>query len=164
MFPSLILVLATSVTALIADPVPVTSCCPEGSFLAIDDVLGDEAKQRSDGTWPRPYVDFYPFQSEETFSEEIFTNYYNQRSRLPEHGGGRKRFGRHEFVTGFKCVPIFKNQLPSLTGYPPFSPALPYFIDGYDEAYPQHPHSPASRYSGSGRCNKKQFQIYVHCT
>ena len=162
MSPSLILVLTTSVTALIAsDPVPVTSCCPEGSFLAIDDVLGDEAKQRSDGTWPRPYVDFYPFQSEETFSEEIFTNYYNQRSRLPEHGGGRKRFGRHEFVTGFKCVPIFKNQLPSLTGYPPFSPALPYFIDGYDEANPQQG---VSRYSGSGRCNKKQFQIYVHCT
>ena len=160
MFPSLVLVLATSVTALIADPVPVTSCCPEGSFLAIDDVLGDEAKQRSDGTWPRPYVDFYPFQSEETFSEEIFTNYYNQRSRLPEHGG-REKFGRHELVTGFKCVPTFKNQLPSLTGYPPCSPALPYFIDGYDEAYPQQG---ASRYSGSGRCNKKQFQIYVHCT
>merc|ERR1711962_216864 len=149
MFPSLILVLVTSVTALIAgDPVPVTSCCPEGSFLAIDDVLGDEAKQRSDGTWPRPYVDFYPFQSEETFSEEIFTNYYNQRSRLPEHGGGREIFGRHEFVTGFKCVPTFKNQLPSLNGYPPFSPALPYFIDGYDEAHPQQG---ASRYSGSGK-------------
>ena len=60
-------------------------------------------------------------------------SYYNQISRLPGYRSDRYEGSRHEFVTGFRCVPSYRNQLPSLTGYPPFSPALPYYVDAWAE-------------------------------
>ena len=138
MLPTLIFaqVITTTVVSLKSKPVLVTSCCPEGSFLAIDDILGEDARQYEQGGWPRLHLDFA---LPRLHPHSVCTNftYYNQRSKLsgyrPDHhdqGGGR-----HEFVTGFQCVPTYRNQLPSLSGYPPFSPSLPYYVDAWDEAY-----------------------------
>ena len=45
MLPTLIFALITRVVSLNSKTVPVTSCCPEGSFLAIDELQGDEGRQ-----------------------------------------------------------------------------------------------------------------------
>jgi len=135
MLPTLIFALITRVVSLNGNAVPVTTCCPEGSFLAIDDILGEEARQYEDGGWPRLHTDFsLPDLDRDSLGANF--SYNNQRSRLPGYRRDQGYEGsRHEFVTGFKCVPSYRNQLPSLTGYPPFSPTLPYYVDAWAEAH-----------------------------
>ena len=133
------IVITTPVVSLNGNAVPVTSCCPEGSFLAIDEILGEEGRQYEDGGWPRLHTDFVlPNLDRDSVGHWTNFSYYNQRSKLPGYRPDRPgdhQGSRHEFVTGFQCVPTYRNQLPSLSGYPPFSPALPYYVDAWDEAY-----------------------------
>ena len=58
MLPTLIFALVTMVVSLNGKTVPMTSCCPEGSFLATDEILGEEGRQYEDGGWPRLHTDF----------------------------------------------------------------------------------------------------------
>ena len=86
MLPTLIFALITRVVSLNGKTVPVTSCCPEGSFLAIDEFQGIEGRQ---------YQEVSP---KKTLFSRIRTprthwiNLYNQRIWLPvylteERGG-----------------------------------------------------------------------------
>ena len=96
MLPTLIFSLITTVVSLNSKAVPVTSCCPEGSFLAIDDILGEEARQYEDGGWPRLHTDFALLDLDRDSLGANFS-YYNQRSKLPGYRPDRQG-GRREFV------------------------------------------------------------------
>ena len=89
---------------------PVTTCCPPGSFLAIED--WQESRQLPNGLW----VDSLSF---------------NSMSEFKRHEVNR--YGRHNYISRVSCVPD-KNNLQTIDGFRGSSyPDPPYFASVQDK-------------------------------
>ena len=89
---------------------PVTTCCPPGSFLAIED--WQESRQLPSGLW----VDSLTFDSMSEFKRHEVN-----------------RYGRHNYISRVSCVPD-KNNLQPIDGFRGSSyPDPPYFASVQDK-------------------------------
>ena len=116
---------------------PVVTCCPPGSFLAIED--WQESRQLPNGLW----VD--------STTVDVLGGLYSEEKRhitppmwvLDRSPGDSiatsrdyervNRFGRHNYISRVSCVPD-KNNLPSIDGFSGSSyPDPPYFASVQDK-------------------------------
>ena len=116
---------------------PVVTCCPPGSFLAIED--WQESRQLPNGLW------------EDSTTVDVLGGLYSEEKRhitppmwvLDRIPGDSiatsrdyervNRFGRHNYISRVSCVPD-KNNLPPIDGFSGSSyPDPPYFASVQDK-------------------------------
>ena len=110
---------------------PVATCCPPGSFLAIED--WQESRQLPNGLW----VDAITSNSME--ERQITSPMWSFLRRSKDGNATRSdyrkvhRYGRHNFILGVSCVPD-KNNLQPINGLRGSSyPDPPYFASVQDK-------------------------------
>ena len=116
---------------------PVTTCCPPGSFLAIED--WQESRQLPNGLW----TDSITFDSMEEFyslkERQITPPMWSRRPGTSENIATMSdfkavyRYGRHNYILGVSCVPD-KNSLDPIDGFRgSLYPDPPYFASLQDK-------------------------------
>ena len=116
-------------TAYASSKTPVATCCPSGSFLAIED--WQESRQLPNGLW----VDSIS----EKDGRQITPPMWSFLRRSEDGNATRRdyrvvhRYGRHNFILGVSCVPD-KNNLQPIDGFRGSSyPDPPYFASVQDK-------------------------------
>ena len=132
---TIIVALASAATTVPPGVTPVTTCCPPGSFLAIEDWQGSQ--QQPDGIWgDLQYSGNMPQPTPRIAALKKFRS--DQRGWRPERDDWfstlKWQYGRHNFINRVHCVPD-KNNLPDIHAFKGSSyPKPPYWADTIDKA------------------------------
>merc|ERR1719234_49712 len=110
---------------------PVATCCPPGSFLAIED--WQESRQLSNGLWVEAITSNYMEECQITSPMWSFLRRSKDSNATRSDHRKVHRYGRHNFILGVSCVPD-KNNLQPIDGLRGSSyPDPPYFASVQDK-------------------------------
>ena len=109
---------------------PITTCCPPGHFLAIEDLQG--SRQDPEGVWRAEPHDHRRAREGPLYDEAFTKSYLAKKAPDPLGDSTGQRLDRHLYISRVFCVPD-KNDLPSIDGLSGSSlPSPPYFATKKD--------------------------------
>ena len=132
---TIIVAIASATTTAPPGVTPVTTCCPPGSFLAIEDWQG--SRQKPDGIWgDLQYSGNMPQPTPRIAALKKLRGWCERRCRSEDWPGHLKgEYGRHNFINRVYCVPD-KNNLPDIHAFKGSSyPRPPYWATTWDKVY-----------------------------
>ena len=139
MLPFVVLVSALLLVSTSTSPIktPVATCCPPGSFLAIED--WQESRQLPNGLWTDSITlnsmdEFYSFEDRQ-ITPPMWSLNRGASDNIATLSDYRKvsRYGRHNYILGVSCVPD-KNSLRPIDGFRgSLYPDPPYFASLQDK-------------------------------
>ena len=130
---SAIVALASAATTVPPGVTPVTTCCPPGSFLAIEDWQG--SRQQPDGIWgDLQYSGNLPQPTAKIATLQKLRGWSEPRGDPDDWAEMLKtEYGRHNFINRVYCVPD-KNNLPAINDFEGSSyPTPPYWATTLDK-------------------------------